>query len=152
MALDLAPYEELTDKKVVVRYNVPDGDEKVLTELEGTLMAVAPNIGIMVRPKGKQQGELIKLEDLAEENPIEVAAASIRDLKPQSLKPVSVDDARKHLVERHGYKISEINPMSPTDAYSFHESLDHTDLGHNHNRGEASEQTASEQSESDSAE
>lgn len=139
MALDLAPYEELTDKKVIVKYNVPDGDTKVLTELEGTLMAVAPGIGVMVRPKGKQQGELINLEDLAEENPIEVAAASVRDLKPQALKPVGVDDARKHLVERHGYKISDINQMSPTDAYTFHEQLDHNDLGHNHTRGEKDE-------------
>lgn len=132
--MDLTAFADVADRKVIITHDVPDGDTMTSVETEGTLMAVAPEIGIMVRPKGRQQGELITADRVTN---IEYAETAIRDLKQKTLKVEGLETVRQHLADRHGYKLSDINPMSPADALAFHGGIDHSELGHGHNEKKA---------------
>ena len=98
-------------------------------EQEGTA-EVSNEYGVLFREKGKQSAKLIAADGVIS---IEVAEG-----KPAKLRVKRFDlltdpaKARQHLVAEHGYKVSDIEKMSEADAFAHHESVDHTDLGHQH--------------------
>lgn len=42
------------------------------------------------------------------------------------------EDVRQHLADRHGVWVGLLRSLTPEAAYSYHEKIDHTDLGHHH--------------------
>ncbi len=94
----------------------------------GTVLGGSP-FGISFKEKGKVKVELIKSGDIED---IKVAPEEDADLKPRRLNLVGIDKVKRHLVDRHGYAIAEINKMAPEAALQFHEGLDHEPLSHFH--------------------
>ena len=135
--------DQFTDQKVVVVVNLdePNADGQTSVEVEGTCLA-GNDLGILIKPKGRTKAELIEKDKIES---IDFAPEKARVLKPISLKEVTYGDARKHLADRHGVTLSWVNAEGTTEASAleYHQSLDHSDLGHNHDpkppKAEASE-------------
>ena len=139
---NLAEYQ---DRKVVLTVNDPEAEGGVAT-VEGK--AVNANaLGILLKPKGKSSFVLYEVDDIQS---VDTAPDKPKGLKAKTLKLVEAGNVRQHLVDRHGYRLSEINAMSDEDALEFHEQLDHSDLGHFHAEKAAAD-SSSEGSEEESA-
>jgi hypothetical protein len=121
-------YAKYEGRKVVVVYKV-DGQTDAV-EQEG-LAEVANEGGILFKPKGKTQMILLEAANIEEVNFIEDKP---KKLDRKTLKLVLFGNARSHLLERHGYRLGDVNDMSEQDAYDLHEGIDHDaeDLGHVH--------------------
>lgn len=118
--------DQFKDQKVVLQKKAADGS---LEEIEGTVLA-ANELGVLIKPKGKTQAVLVELGDI--EGDIAHANEKPKNLNQRTMKVITYGGARQHLVTSHGYKLSEIKPMSEGEAFDFHASLDHSDLGHVH--------------------
>lgn len=132
MTIDLQQY---ADKKVILVHHQYTEDS---VELEGTVKAVAPN-GIMIKPKGKTNLEIIdteSIDDIRLAAETASAARASRALKAKTLKPLKLGQARAHLLERHGQTLEYVNGLSEEDAFRAHESLDHVALGLGHVHGD----------------
>lgn len=118
--------EQYEGKKIVVVYN--KGDEAV--EVEGTAQA-ANSVGILLKPKGKTTIDII---ELAQIESVRYVADKPKSLAAKVLKPVEFGQARNHLLERHGYTLTQINDMDEQAAFDAHNAIDHkaSDLGHVH--------------------
>lgn len=119
--------DQYNGKKVLVTVNQADG---TATEIEGTV-ETANDLGILIKPKGKTKLELIEAANVAE---VKLAPEALKSIAVKKLKPVELGQARAHLIDRHGYKLADINKMTEQDAFEFHASIDHkaNDLGHVH--------------------
>jgi hypothetical protein len=93
---------------------------------EGKVEA-ASTMGVAFKPKGK--GTVIVLP--SDVDAIE-AAAVVKKITRKSMLPVTLDNVRQHLVDRHGYKVSDIEQYTPEQALEFHSTLEHAELGHDH--------------------
>ncbi|QSL99716.1 hypothetical protein SEA_AMORE2_77 [Gordonia phage Amore2] len=116
---------ELTDydgKKVEL---LIQGAEEYVT---GTVASGAEKM-IAFKEKGKSNLSLIKAEDIAD---IRVAQEAEAEMKARRLNLVNLDTVKRHLADRHGYSLADINAMTPEAALSFHDSLDHEPLSHFH--------------------
>jgi hypothetical protein len=127
MTSTVTDYSEYVGKKVILTRKLEDGSAD---EVEGTV-EVANAGGILIKPKGKVQMVLIEGENVEQ---VVLAPDSAKKLKAKKLKPITLGQARSHLLERHGGTLTEVNSMTEEEAFSFHESLDHdaADLGHVH--------------------
>lgn len=103
---------------------------------EGKVEA-ASTMGVAFKPKGK--GTVIVLPSDVEA--IE-ASAVVKKITRKSMLPATLDNVRQHLVDRHGYKVSDIEQYTPEQALEFHNSLEHGELGHDHKKAEASAEPA----------
>jgi hypothetical protein len=103
---------------------------------EGKVEA-ASTMGVAFKPKGK--GSIIVLPSDVES--IE-AAAVIKKITRKSMLPASLENVRQHLVDRHGYKVSDIEQYTPEQALEFHNTLEHGELGHDHTAKPKSEAEA----------
>jgi hypothetical protein len=130
-----ADYSEFEGKKVILTATV-DGEQ---VELEGTAETVN-ELAILFKPKGKAKLDIIEAENIVG---VRYAPEKPKTLKAKSLLPIQYGQARQHLIDRHGYTLSDINAMTEEQAYNFHKELDHkaSDLGHVH---AAKEQTEAE--------
>ncbi len=128
--LDLSKYESMENKKITLTYGLDD--ETV--EVEGVLMAVAVGQGIMFRKRGSQKADLIKEDKVFG---IAQIAESPKKVTAKKLKEVTLDNAREHLADRHGYKLEDVNNATPEQAMLAHDQIDHSDLGHNHDKDAA---------------
>lgn len=132
-------YDEYQGKKVILTVNAPTEAEPDATEeLEGT--AVAANaLGIMLKPKGKTGLELFEADRIVG---VAYAPEKEKELKAKTLKIVDHGNAKQHLVDRHGYKLAEINGMEETAAFDFHKTLEHKELDLGHLHGDTSKKEA----------
>lgn len=121
-------YAKYAGRKVVVVYKV-DGQTDAV-EQEG-VAEVANEGGILFKPKGKTQMILLEASNIEEVNFIEDKP---KKLDRKTLKLVQFGNARSHLLERHGFRLGDVNDMSEQDAFDLHEGIDHDteDLGHVH--------------------
>lgn len=119
--------EQYTGKKVLVTVKAEDG---TFTEVEGTVEVGTPD-GVLIKPKGKTKIDLIEAASIEE---IKYVAEAPKAITAKKLKLVTFGQARGHLLERHGYKLADINGMTEQAAFDFHAGLDHKalDLGHVH--------------------
>lgn len=101
------------------------GDDEHVT---GTVASASPEM-IAFKEKGKSNLKLVKREDIAD---IHVAPEAEPEMKARRLNIVGLDTVKRHLVDRHGYSLADINAMSPEDALAFHDQLDHEPLSHFH--------------------
>lgn len=117
--IDLKQYE---NKKVII--TLVGEDEPIEGTLEGaSLKAIA------FKRKGKAVVEFIEVSDLTA---VELAPSQEPTLKSKRQDPVSIDNIKRHLIDRHGYALADVNAMKSEDAFSFHEGIDHAPLGHFH--------------------
>lgn len=132
MTVNVTELKKYQDKKVVVTRNLPDKPEAV--EIEGTVQ-VSNDMGILIKPKGKTQFELIPLAEIEAVNFVQ---ETDKALKPKTLKVVDYGQARAHLADRHGYTLAQVNKMTEKVAYEFHTSgdMNHTTLDVSHVHGD----------------
>lgn len=116
-------YSQYAGKKVVLKLN--DTEEP----LEGTVDS-GNELGVLFKPKGKASLDLI---DAGRIESIEAAPDAPKKLSVKALQPLKDTGARQHLVDRHAYKVADIEGLSDEDALKFHDSeVGHDGLGHNH--------------------
>lgn len=120
-------YSQYDGKKVTVFLNTaPEGGESTL---EGTVDS-GNELGLLFKPKGKASLELIDAANIAS---IEVLPEAPKKLTVKALLPLKDSAARQHLVDRHGYKIADVEGLSESDALTFHDGeVGHDGLGHSH--------------------
>ena len=120
---DITQYE---NKRVILV--VSQDDEAV--EIEGTVEK-AGDIGILIKPKGKVKLDLYEMGQIED---IRLAPESSVKIKPSTIRPVKLGQARKHLLDRHGVTLTEVNKLTEEEAFAYHEGVDHVaeDLGHIH--------------------
>ncbi len=125
-ALDLTQY---SGKKVVV-YATNKEDPSVTDEIEGTVQ-IGTAVGLLIKLKGKSVAEIIEAERI---DSIEAAPEPEKKIRVRYVKDVTVETVRKHLVDMHAVKLSDINGMTGQSALDWHASMDHEalDLGHRH--------------------
>lgn len=132
MAVSAPELSKYQSKRVVVVRNLAEPNEKGerAVEIEGLAQA-ANALGVLIKPKGKTNVELIELHDIEE---ISFAPEKNKILKPKSLRPVTYGQAKSHLLERHGYTLTEANALTEEEALETHDKIDHVedDLGHIH--------------------
>ena len=99
--------------------------------VQGVLELVVPESrGIIFRPKGKAAVELVQFKEVVS---IELAPVEDRQLRQSRLNPVIVSTVKRHILDRHGLKLAEVNALSPEQAFTWHETMcDHLELGHYH--------------------
>jgi hypothetical protein len=100
-------------------------------------------MGILLKPKGRQNVELIEIEQIED---VRFAPEKPKDLKAQRMDETKYGAARKHLLDRHAGRLDKVNKLSEEDALKAHADTDHSNLGHFHGpKPEKSEgETASE--------
>ncbi|ANA86039.1 hypothetical protein BH766_gp70 [Gordonia phage Demosthenes] len=103
-----------------------EGAEPV--QVEATIEATSEQF-TFYKPKGKSNGVMVPTAQIS--NPA-LAPEAVAELKPRRLNPIAITNIKRHLVDRHGYPLADIDAMTPEAAFEFHESLDHSPLGHFH--------------------
>jgi hypothetical protein len=132
MTVSVTDLKDFEDQKVVLVRNLAKPNDKGETaeELEGTLVAVAGD-AVMFKQKGKATAGLIDISDIER---VDHAESGTKKLARKTLKMVKFGQARNHLLERHGYTLTQVNDLSEKEAFELHEAIDHEaqDLGHVH--------------------
>lgn len=124
----MSDYSKFEGKKVKLVRNEEGVTNAV--EIEGTVQS-GNALGILIKPKGKTNFELIPA---AEIESVEFIMETAKNLDCKTLKVVEFGQARAHVLERHGWTLKQVNTISELDAYEKHAKLDHvaSDLGHVH--------------------
>lgn len=125
MAFDASTLPEFVGKNVILHKIEDDGS---VTELEGKIEA-GSEVGIAFREKGKRDVGLVEPNQIEE---ITAVAAKPKTLPQKKLKVIAEGAVRQHLLDRHGYARSQVNPMTEAEAIELHDGIDHSDLGHRH--------------------
>lgn len=128
MSVDIATIKEhVGDTPVLLTVRREDGTEE---KLEGKI-EVASEAGVGFKPKGRREMDLLEVEDIVG---IEEAPVTEAKLKQVGLKPIELGRVKKHLIDRHGAPLSQVNALTAEQAEELHNKIDHTDLGHHHNK------------------
>lgn len=126
---------EYIGKRVKFTQNLKEQNEKGegAVEVEGTVQAVNDAMGLLLKPKGSVNFSMFDLGDI-EPGSVSLAQDSSTKLKASKLKVLKVGQARRHLLERHGLTLSQVNGMTEEQALEYHSSIDHetAELGHVH--------------------
>ena len=125
MPVDPSTLEDFDGKQVILTLIEDDGSAR---EVEGKVEA-ASAAGVAFKEKGKRDVELVEPKSIEE---IALAPVKPKNLAQKKLKPVAEQNARQHLLDRHGYDRSVVNGMTDEQAFAEHEDIDHADLGHKH--------------------
>ena len=124
--------EKFIGKKVVLTLNLkePNADGQTAEEHEGTVEAAHGGMA-MFKYKGKTSATLLELADI---EAIDYAPERAKKLARKTLKVVEFGQARNHLLERHGYTLTQVNGLTEQEADDQHLAIDHeaSDLGHVH--------------------
>jgi hypothetical protein len=127
----------LTEGKGLATITEPDGSST--EDIEVTIDAIANNM-VLLRRKGKSQIEMLMADVITSFETVESAAKNgTAKIKQRALLPLDAAKARRHLLDYHSVSLSWINENSPETALEYHETLDHSDLGHNHEKVEKEE-------------
>lgn len=116
--------------------NLPQYDGKKVTlklsdeaeAFQATVEAATP-LAVIFKRKGKSQ---VEFKDAALVESIELIDEAEPVVKARRQDFVSLDNIKRHLVDRHGYAVADVNAMKAIDALNFHDTIDHTPLGHFH--------------------
>jgi hypothetical protein len=123
---------EYTGKRVTVVRNLSEPNEagESAVEVEGQVQ-VGNELGLLIKPKGKLQFDLINLDEIEE---ISLVKEGSKPLKRSKIAHVKIGGARRHLLERHGVTLKWANEATEEQAKEYHDSLNHEelDLGHVH--------------------
>lgn len=133
--LALASY---TGKKVKLLIDKP-GEER--REAIGRV-DIANELAMILKEVGQVMTTLIEASWIVPDS-IEEVPDTPREIRSRRLDPLSLSNARHHLIERHGWPLKSgmvngvhwlrgINEMTDQEAQDAHSSLDHSLLGHYH--------------------
>lgn len=117
---------QYVDQKVILVKSQGEGKEAV--EIEGTVLS-ANDLGVLLKPKGKTQADLIEAASIVE---VRFAPKKEESVKVRTVQPVKFGQGKQHLAERHGLSVKGLNSKPEEEAFNYHASLDHADLGHKH--------------------
>lgn len=143
---DLTKYE---GQRIIVQVKLDEPNEKgeTLIEVEGKAEA-ANALGILLKPKGRTQVELI---EAAKIESVEFAPEAPKKIAVKTIAVVDYGKARQHLADRHGQNLDTVNALTEEEALDQHNALDHTGLGHVHGEKEKSGEAEAAQVEADAA-
>lgn len=111
------------------RVDLELNDEGEVLNLTGTIES-ANSLGFVFKPFGSPK---VALYETAQVEDIGLAEQKEPVLKARRLNPVDMGNVKRHLVDRHGYPLADINEMKADDALKFHnEDVDHGALSHYH--------------------
>lgn len=104
---------------------------------------------VLIKRSGKSQVELHEDADFEYIRPVSVN----KPVKAKRLNPVTAENVKAHLADRHGYQVNSINAMTADEAFEFHSGIDHkeTDLGHFHADSKRDQAVAEAEAEQDQA-
>ena len=114
----------LAEKEVRLKVVNDEGRE---VEIEGTIEA-ASAAGVVLRQKRARRSEVYAAHQILDAEVLVVG----KRLKRRQLAPLEEGEARQHLIDRHGYKMEDIEQLSEEEALEFHAGIDHAPLGHSH--------------------
>lgn len=121
-------------------YSGYEGKKVVVTDTSGEtyegVCEAGSELGIVVKLKNSAKSTLIESKNI---DTVTEPAAAPKKLKPRSLPQIAEGKVRQHLLDRHGYAISDIEAMTEEEATAFHNGLDHEGLGHFHREPSAIE-------------
>lgn len=117
--------EQFVNKRVILHVRQEDGS---LKEIEGKVEA-ASEAGMAFKEKGKSSLDLYMPNQIEE---ITAAPEKPKPVSQKKLKPIELGQARQHLLDRHGVPLSWAKENTEEAAFEYHQSLDHSDLGHKH--------------------
>lgn len=109
-----------------VTFTLTEGD--TTEQVEATIEA-ANDQAVMFKRKGKSN---IEFKDASAVSDVALQESAEPVVKARRQDPVTIDNIKRHLVDRHGYAVADINAMSAVDAFEFHGKIDHEPLGHFH--------------------
>lgn len=104
-------------------------------EVSGRITVVNQVGGVFLfKPRSQRTTHMLETDKVTD---VELAASvTLRPVGQKSLRPLNVQNARRHLADFHAWALGTLNQMSDEVALQEHEALDHTDLGHNHSLAE----------------
>ena len=107
------------ERRVVATVNVVQDGKPVAIEIDGKLKA-AHEKGIMIRPKGRIDPEMAKMEDIED---IQLYDERPKPIEPKRMTHIMFGSIRQHLADRHGLSLLELNDKDFTEnsAYDAHE-------------------------------
>jgi len=123
--VSLESLQPLVDKEAVLHIIQDDGST---VETPGVIMAATP-AGVPFKPKGKANVELLTIERIYEAS---AAPNKPKSISQKKLKPITSGGMRSHLADRHGVSLAWCRENTEEAAMSFHDSMDHDDIGHKH--------------------
>lgn len=132
MSVSVEDLVKHTEKDVIVHLIQEDGS---LNEVEGKIKA-ASEAGVAFKPKGKSGVDLLMVAQIEE---IAAAPTKPKNVTQKKIKPVPEGGMRQHLADRHGISLKWCKDNTEEAAVEFHNTLDHTDLGHLHVEPKAEE-------------
>jgi hypothetical protein len=117
----------LQGRFVSVEYDTgrPEAGSQVVT---GKLIVVTP-LAIVVQQR--HDTTMIQLGDLLEFSEV-IKFTAKEALIIRELAGISKEGVRQHLLDRHGLVAEKVRSMTEEDALAYHDSIDHTRLGHVH--------------------
>lgn len=144
----MSDYEKFVGKRAVLvrKLDAPKEDGSTAEELEGTVDSYN-ELGLLFKPKGKVNLELVETDYIEDLRPITEAP---KKLKQKTLKPVPYGQTRNHLLERHAFTLVQVNGMTEDQAVEAHNQIDHSVLGHVHSQPEQQEASENDDESSDS--
>jgi len=105
-------------------------------EVEGLVEVVAPDgTALVIKPRGSTMNMMLEASEI-EPDSITVVVEKPVPLASKPMAPVTLTNARRHLLDRHGWTMLIINETTDQDALRIHNELTHNLMGHNHSNGE----------------
>lgn len=123
------------------RVDLELNDEGEVHNLTGTIES-ANSLGFVFKPFGSPK---VALYETSQIEGLSLAEQKEPVLKARRLNPVDMGNVKRHLVDRHGYPLEDINEMKADEALRFHEEdVDHSPLSHYHAEAPAKEEKPTE--------
>lgn len=135
---------EYTGKSVTVVRKLAEPNEKGESAIEVECkVQVGNDTGLLVKPKGKVQFDLIPVSEIED---VYLTPDKAKKLVASKIQHPQIGNVRRHLLDRHGVTLKWANDTTEEAAKSYHDSLNHEelDLGHVHVEKKADEAPAEE--------
>lgn len=128
MTTTIDDLQQYVGKEVIVHLVQDDNSAKEFTgKIEAATVA-----GIVFKEKGKSGLQLI--DSPAKIYEIDFAPVKQKPVTQKVLQPVEFGQARQHLVDRHGIELQWAKDADEKAAFEYHQGLDHSNLGHRHEK------------------
>lgn len=123
MAIRLSELPLLIETRVTVEVQ---GDDDVSSwTIEGLLIAVG-DAGVVV--KNSDGPQIVMRHHILDIKKTVMSRKIVR----RKIRHIVMQQVRQHLLDRHGMPWDLVKMMRPDSAFQAHESIDHSNLGHQH--------------------
>jgi hypothetical protein len=114
--------------KAVILHKIKD--DNTLEQIEGEIK-MATVAGVPFKPKGSAPIELLTVAQIEE---VVLAPVKAKAVSKKHLAVIELGQSRQHLADRHGISLKWCKDASEQEAFDYHAGLDHSDLGHDHEK------------------